>query len=199
MRNFASRNFWGLTLVELLVAMAILVTVTASTMLIFRGISRAWRTGEMRSERYQQARLLFDLFERELSSSVSNARYPFIGLRAEEESPLHDGPAVDDEVVFVGTLPGRSGFVERGYRRTAEGDFLCHDDDSGDGDYTTGSSELCGRDVSQFTVAYFDGDTWVDQWEGKTAGELPRAVHIIMTVGREKAEQFETVIYVPTS
>src|SRR3989338_710916 len=79
----------GLTLVELLVAMAILVTVIASTLLIFRGITRAWRTGELRTERYQQARLLFDLFERELSSSVTNARYPLVGLKAGAAAALH--------------------------------------------------------------------------------------------------------------
>src|SRR3990167_7373151 len=103
--EFGVRN--GLTLVELLVAMAILVTVTASALLIFRGITKAWRTGELRTERYQQARLLLDLFGRELSSSVVNPRYPLIGTQ--------------DELFFVGTLPGRTGLVERGYWVTGDG------------------------------------------------------------------------------
>ena len=199
----ATRRDGGLTLVELLVAMAILVTVSAATVLIFRGIIRAWRTGELRTERYQQARLLFDLFSRELASSASDGRYPMIGTKPSEGPPLHDGSKFD-ELFFVGTLPGRTGFVERGYWVNTANELMCHDDEPADGNYATGASELCGQDVSQFTVSYFDGSEWVDRWDGNTQsdqgkGLLPKAVHIVMTIGRQKPERFETVIYVPTS
>jgi len=192
----------GVTLVELLVAMAILVTVSAATALIFRGITRAWQTGELRTERYQQARLLFDLFERELSSSVANPRYPFLGGNANTQVHIHDGSTFD-ELFFVGTLPGRVGLVERGYWVNASGEFMCHDDEPADGDYATGSSELCGQGVAQFSVSYFDGQRWLDAWDGRPlaaqAGKLPKAIHIILMIGRQKPERFETVIYVPTS
>jgi len=188
--------------VELLVAMAILVTVTTSAMLIFRGITRAWRTGELRTERYQQARLLFDLFERELSSSTASSRYPFIGLKSTDTPMLVEG-SVMEELFFVGTLPGRPGLVERGYWVNAEGELMCHDEEPADGDYATGASELCGRDVTQFTVSYFDGTTWVDRWDGRPqapqAAQLPKAVHITLAIGRQTSEQFDTVIYIPTS
>ena len=191
-----------MTLVELLVAMTILITVSASATLLFRGIIRAWRTGELRTERYQQARLLFDLFSRELTSTVASSRYPLIGLRAGDDAPLQEGSAAD-ELFFVGTLPGRTGFVERGYWVTADGDLMCHDDEPADGDYATGASELCGSDVAQFTVSYFDGSDWVDRWDGasRTAseGQLPHAIDILLVIGRQKPERFETVIYVPTS
>ena len=190
---------FALTLVELLVALAILVTVSASTVLIFRGITRAWRTGSLRTERYQQARLLFDLFGRELASAVVSARYPLIGLKGSDASPLHEGAAVQDELMFVGTLPGRAGFIERGYWVTAGGELMCHDDDSGDGDYATGVSELCARDVVSFTATYFDGTTWIERWDSHPEGDLPKAIQIVLTLGREKPESFQTVIYVPTS
>jgi len=189
-------------LVELLVAMAILVTVSASTALIFRGITRAWRTGELRTERYQQARLLFDLFGRELSSSVANARYPLIGTKPSEEGRLWEDSA-SDELFFVGTLPGRAGFVERGYRLTASGELLCHDEAPADGEASTGISELCGRDIAQLTLSYFDGTQWLDRWDARPlalqAGQLPKAIHIILSIDRQKPERFETVIYVPTA
>lgn len=194
----------GLTLVELLVAMGILVTVSAATVLIFRGITRAWRTGELRTERYQQARLLFDLFERELSSCVENPRYPMIGIKGGDEAPLRENSTYD-ELFFVGTLPGRQGFVERGYWVNANGELLCHDDQAADGDYATGTTEPCGYQISQFEVAYFDGEqkTWLDRWDARPdapqAGRLPKAVHIRVTIGRQKPEQFDTVIYIPTS
>ena len=182
--------------------MAILVTVSAATLLIFRGITRAWRTGEMRTERYQEARLLVDLFERELSSSVANPRYPLIGTKSDDASPPQPGGRFD-ELFFVGTIPGRAGFVERGYWVSEDNVLMCHDDESADADYATGASEPCGRDVSKFAISYFDGQGWVERWDGRPlgpqAGRLPRAVHIVMMIGRQRPEQFETVIYIPTS
>ena len=199
-RVFARRQ--ALTLVELLVALAILVTVSAATLLIFRGITRAWRTGELRTERYQQARLLFDLFERELSSSVANLRYPLIGTHAAYHAALNKD-SIADELFFVGTLPGRTGFVERGYWLATNGEFMCHDEEPADGNYATGTNELCGREISAFTVTYFDGTTWVDRWDGRAqgaqAGQLPKAIHITVTLGQQTPELFETVIYVSTS
>ena len=192
----------GLTLVELLVAMAILVTVTMSALMIFRGITRAWRTGELRTERYQQARLLLDLFGRELSSSVVGVRYPLVGMKPTDTPHLEVG-SVLDELFFVGTLPGRTGLVERGYWVTANGELMCHDEEPADGDYATGTSEVCGRDVTEFDVSYFDGSEWLNRWDARAkasqAGQLPKAVHIVLAIGRQTPERFETVIYIPTS
>lgn len=193
----------GLTLVELLIAMAILVTVTASTMLIFRGITRAWRSGQLRTERYQQARLLFDLFARELSSCVVQARYPLIGNDAAQGAPLKAG-STRDELFFVGALPGRAGLVERGYWVNAAGDLMCHDEEPADGDYmTTGTDEVCGSEVVEFDVSYFDGTTWLTQWDGRLGAlqtaKAPKALRIVLTIGEQDGEQFETVIHVPTS
>lgn len=196
------RDEAGLTLVELLVAMAILVTVTTSAMVIFRGITKAWRTGELRTERYQQARLLLDLFGRELSSGIVSPRYPMVGTKAADNAHLQEG-SVSDELFFVGTLPGRSGLVERGYWMTAEGALMCHDEEPADGDYATGVSEVCGRDVTAFEVTYFDGATWRDRWDARATAEqtgaLPKAVHIVLAIGRQTPERFETIIYIPTS
>ena len=201
-RHSELRLSHGLTLVELLVAMAILVTVTTSAMLIFRGITKAWRTGELRTERYQQARLLLDLFGRELSSSVASPRYPLVGTKAVDTTRLEPGSTFD-ELFFVGTLPGRTGLVERGYWVTAEGALMCHDEEPADGDYATGVSEVCGRDVTAFEATYFDGSEWLDRWDARAgadqAGALPKAVHIVLTIGRQTPERFETIIYIPTS
>src|SRR3989338_8942816 len=165
----------GMTLVELLVAMAILVTVTTSAMLIFRGITRAWRTGELRTERYQQARLLLDLFGRELSSSMESPRYPLVGTKAADPVRLIEGSALD-ELFFVGTLPGRTGLVERGYWVTADNELMCHDEEPADGDYASGMSEVCGRDVTAFEITYFDGSDWLDRWDGRPGADQTGAL-----------------------
>ena len=198
----ASRGVSGLTLVELLIAMMILVTMTMASAVIFRSSARAWRTGELRTERYQQARLLSDLFEREVTSCVANTRYPFIGVRADSGTTLHQA-SVFDELWFVGTLPGRTGLVERGYWVDARGRLMCHDQEPADGDPATGESELCGQDVSAFDVTYFDGQQWLRQWDGRPdtaqAGTLPKAIHLSVTLGRQNPERFETIVHIPTS
>lgn len=189
----------GFTLMELMVALAILVSVTASAFLVFRSITRAWSTGELRTERYQQARLLFDLFSREIASSVSNARYPLIGVPRADPSPLHAEEAAGDELMFVGALPGRNGLVERGYWVNGEGDLLCHDEEPVDGDYGTGAQEVCGRGILGMRLRYFTGSAWADRWDPHASGELPRAVRVTLIFDGEPAEEFETVIHVPGS
>ena len=191
----------GFTLVELLIAMTILVIVTASTMLVFRGVTKAWRSGELKTERYQQARLIFDLFSRELSSCVANPRYPFIG-QPTGASPLKTG-STQAAIFFVGALPGRGGLVERGYWVTADGTLMCHDEEPADGDYATGTDELCGVDVGELVAAYFDGADWQAAWDGRSGaaqdGLVPRAIRLTLSVGRPNPERFETIIHVPTS
>ena len=196
------RRTAGLTLVELLVAMAILVTVSAAAAMMFRGVTRAWRTGELRTDRDQQARLLFDLFQRELSSSVANSRFPMLGAEASDTPPLHDG-SVSDALFFVGTLPGRTGFIERGYWVNGQSELMCHEEDPADGDYATGESESCGREISEFTVSYFDGTQWLPRWDGRAGadqqGRLPKAIRVTLMIGQPRPERFETIIHVPTS
>ncbi len=192
----------GLTLIELLIAMAILVTVTASTWMIFRGITKAWRSGQLRTERYQQVRLLFDLFARELSSCVVNTRYPFVGVDGAQGAPLKP-ESHRDEIFFIGTLAGRAGLVERGYWVNQRDEMMCHDDEPADGDFlTTGIEELCGREVVEFKVSYFDGTQWLSQWDGRPgamqAGTVPKAIHIVLAIGAQAPERFETVIHIPT-
>ena len=182
--------------------MAILVTVSTAAALMFRGVTRAWRTGELRIDRSQQTRLLFDLFERELSSSVANPRYPMVGAKASDVPPLHDG-SMADALFFVGTLPGRTGFVERGYWLNRQGELMCHEEEAADGDYATGESELCGRGMAEFTVSYFDGAQWLDRWDGRPGaaqqGMLPKAIRLSLLIGQPRPERFETIVDVPTS
>ena len=183
--------------------MAVLVTVTMSTTLIFRSVTQAWRSGQLKTERYQQARLLFDLFTRELSSCVASTRYPFIGTDGGQDAPIKAGSA-QDEVFFVGALPGRTGLVERGYWVDGNDRLMCHDDEPADGDYAaTGTDELCGVDVSGVESLFFDGMVWLDSWDsrkgGAQEGRLPKAVHLTVTIGKPVGEPFETVIYIPAS
>lgn len=192
----------GMTLVEILVAMTILIVVSASAMLIFKSISNAWRAGQLRTERYQQARVLIDLFTREVSSCVANARFPLVGASAGDSNRIKK-EGVGDELFFAGNLPGRNGVIERGYWLSAEGNLMCHDDASADANYATGDAEVCGRFVEAFTIAYFDGADWQPRWDSRPRqpqeGTWPKAIRFSIVMGKQKPEAFETIVNVPTS
>lgn len=188
----------GLTLVELLIALAILAVVSASTAMIFRGISRAWQAGSVKAERYQQARLLLDLFERELASSIVSTRYPLVGRARGPGEPLWAG-SQQDALFFVGTLAGRAGLTERGYWVNAAQELMCHDEAPADGDWATGTSERCGRDVAGLVIRYYDGAAWQESWNSEAAAALPKAIRVALTLGGKKPETFETVVHVPAS
>ncbi len=191
-----------MTLVEILVAMTILIVISGSVMLIFKSISSAWRTGQLRTERYQQARLLIDLFTREVSSCVANTRFPLVGTTVGDANRTKKEGA-GDELFFAGNLPGRGGVIERGYWLTAEGLLMCQDDASGDGNYATGEAEVCGREVEGFKIAYFDGTDWQPRWDARAqqaqAGRWPKAIRFSIMMGKQKPETFETIVNVPAS
>ena len=176
--------------------MAILVVVGTSTALMFRGVTQAWSRGQLRTERYQQARLLFDVFTRELTSTVANPRYPLAGVDA-ADTRLRAG-GLYDELFFVGTLPGRAGLVERGYWVNANHELMCHDQEPADGHYATGAEQRCGREVFQSDLAYFTCSAWVTRWQA-TDGSLPKAVQVTISLGQSHPQQFQTVVDVPTS
>ena len=189
----------GFTLVDLLVAMTILLVVVSVTWMMFRGILRAWQRGQIHTERYQQARLLSELFTRELSCATPNPSYPLLGNPTDAEALKPS--SVQGSVFFVGTLPGRSGLVERGYWLASTGELMCHDEEPSDGDYATGSDETCGTGVRGFAVSFFDGTVWRDEWDaragGAQAGRLPVAVKLRLELGKDGGAPFETIIRLP--
>ena len=179
--------------------MAILLVVVSITWIMFRGILRAWQRGQIHTERYQQARLLSELFTRELSCAIPNPGYPLLGNPPDADA--FKSGSIQGSVFFVGALPGRSGLVERGYWLAASGALMCHDDEPADGDYATGSDEPCAIGVHGLAVSFFDGTAWREEWDarptGAQAGRLPSAVRLLLELGSAGEEPFETVIRLP--
>src|SRR3989338_5171919 len=71
-RFFHQRLRSGFTLVEILIALAILAIIVASTFTIFRSSSSSWQKGESRSERYHNARVAIGSMSKEISHAVLN-------------------------------------------------------------------------------------------------------------------------------
>jgi prepilin-type N-terminal cleavage/methylation domain-containing protein len=72
------RKFFGFTLTELLIAMAILSALVLLLASLMGGISRAWVTGEQQVETFQDGRAIIEIMSRELSQALISPKLQFV-------------------------------------------------------------------------------------------------------------------------
>lgn len=197
------------TLLEMLIAMALLGIVVASSVTVFRGVAQSWQRGEVRSQRYQNARAIVDVVGRELASALSPASRGWLVGLAANDTPLKSG-AVGPSLFCVTLIPGLAPAetAEVGYwLRASDHMLMRHLQAIPDGDpRTADQDEPLGTHVSAWSLAYFDGTAWQDRWDSREGapqqGRLPKAVRVGVTVqdaGGRDGEHFDTTITVPSS
>ena len=204
-----SRREGGFTLLEMLISLALLAIIVAASVTVFRGVAQSWQRGEVRSLRYQNARAIFDVMNREISSILPPNRHaPFLGLPA-DAMPLKSD-AIGPSLFFVALVPGAAptDVTEIGYwLRGRDHMLMRHLDTDPDFDFqTVDADEPLGTQVTAWSLSYFDGATWQDRWDSRDgapqAGRLPKAIRISVTAqdagGREQ-ETFETTVSLPVS
>ena len=199
----------GFTLLEMLIALSLLAIIVAASVTVFRGIAQSWQRGETRSLRYQNARAIFDVMNREISSILPpDRRAPLLGSPA-DASPLKTdgtGPAL----FFVALVPGAAptDVTEIGYwLRGRDHMLMRHLDTNPDFDFlTVDADEPLGTQVAAWSLSYFDGATWQDRWDSRDgapqAGRLPKAIRIHVTVqddGGREPETFEMTVSLSVS
>ena len=184
----------GFTLVEILIALAILAMVVASTFTIFISSSKSWQKGETRSERYHNARISMGKMSTEISQAVISENSParFIGEK--------DGARF---VSFVSTSGGVFGLAEIEYWLDKDRKLLMRNEDT-DPDYdfsTQDYSDILASNISTLEFSYYDGLIWSDTWGSDLAEEeespeemqgLPKAVKIKIKVEDKKGRESET-------
>jgi len=177
----------GFTLVEILIALAIMAMIVASTFTIFRSASKSWQKGETRSQRYQNARNAVSRISAEISQAVinSNALCKFTG----DKNKI-------GFISFVSTDSGVFELSEVEYWLDDAKRLLMRDDDV-EPDYDFGTydnSDILSDNISQLEFLYFDGLTWLDAWNSDEASgiSLPKAVKIKIRVEDKKAKEGET-------
>lgn len=184
---------YGFTLVEILISLAILTMIVASTFTIFRSSSKSWQKGEARSERYHNARAAMGKMSMELSQAVmrEDGLCKFIGEK--------------DEVAFISFVSSSSGVFESAeIEYWLDGDrnlLLRNEDTEPDYDFSTqDKSDILADNISILEFSYYDGLYWNDSWDSDLA--LPKAVKIKIKLedkrGKE-SEEFEVVTHLKTS
>ncbi len=185
------------TLIEILIAMAILVIVVSSTLAIFRASTNSWRKGELRAQRYQTARFILERISREITSIIPSSK----------NSATCFGEA--DKFCFIASISdAAASSTEIGYwLDEIAGQLIRADQSPPDYDFSTFSrEEPLSEDVSALAFSYYDGEAWLDAWDSQAgaaqAGLIPKAVKVVFTVSGSAspiAEEFSTVIMLATS
>lgn len=177
----------GFTLVEVLISLAILAMIVASTFTIFRSASKSWQKGEVRSERYQNARSAISRISAEISQAVinSNELCKFTGDKNKVSF-----------FSFVSTSSGIFELSEVEYWLDSSKKLLMRNYEiDPDYDFTTYShSDVLSDNIAELEFSYFDGTLWKDVWisDQDLGVGLPKAVKIRVKVEDKKAKEGET-------
>jgi prepilin-type N-terminal cleavage/methylation domain-containing protein len=181
-----SQNKRAFTLVEVLIALAILAMIVVSTFTIFRSASKSWQKGETRSERYQNARNAIYRISTEISQAVINS------------NPLCKFTGEKNRVSFISFVSTESGVFELSeleFWLDGAGRLLMRNDDV-DPDYdfaTYDHSDVLSENVSELEFSYFDGAVWTETWNSDQAlgVGLPKAVKVKIKVEDKKSKEGE--------
>jgi general secretion pathway protein J len=178
------KDHTGFTLVEILVAVALLGTVAAMVFGSLITTTQAVEAGREHVSREQTVRKILRLMAEEISLSKRSLAYPWVGMNGTQEGQPADTLAflAMSQALSTSTVK-ESETIRVVYTR--ERDRLIRFVRTNlytltDTDETLDQMELADR-VQAFNVRYYDDQNriWLDEWP--TAGKLPKAVLIEIT------------------
>lgn len=172
----------GFTLIEMLVAIALLATIAAMVFGSLITTNRVIEAGRDLSAREQAARRILRVMAEEISLSTQNGGFQWVGVNGTQEAQ----PA--DTLAFLAKNDGSGGPAARESDTirvvyTREGDRLIRFAKKnlyGLTDESLDQVELANR-VKGFNIRYFDAQSraWLDEWPG--ASKMPTALLIEVT------------------
>ncbi|MBI5207381.1 MAG: prepilin-type N-terminal cleavage/methylation domain-containing protein [Candidatus Firestonebacteria bacterium] len=180
----------GLTLIEILVTSAIVSIVIFIIYMVFYSITQAIEQNKYRTELYQEARVILNRMEREISSSFFSDKNALLRLKGEDGSYIEYD---NDRIDFVCTLnplkkdTKQSDLMEIGYylkygENTESGTLVRRYSGMVDEFTDKGGDEgLLAQEVRGVNFRYFDGKDWLDIWDTNNKGKLPNLIEITIT------------------
>jgi type II secretion system protein J len=181
------RKSHGFTLIEMLLAIALsallLVIVYSTYFSIARSIDTTLETQEL----LDTGRVLLEMLKRDIRG-IGGSRFPLISTVQEI-----DGKLVTN-IVFVTSAPSSTNpfrWSKVGYALTRDDQsrwiFVKKEAKNPDDDIDQlGKVFEISRLVSSFRLTFFDGTEWVEQWDSRSTGKLPKQVRITVEISDEK-------------
>lgn len=196
----------GLTLVDLMIALAVMAIVFTALYSVFAFQSKTLEAAQEGSELFGQGLVIMD----RLTRDIQGAWLPATGVKS---GVSYRFKGEKDRIDLAGTArisPRRhtgSELAETGYRLAEqEGDgllvLLRRQDDTVDEDPLSGGREfIVCKNISEFEFVYLSADgVESDSWSSEYATELPRAVRIRMVLAAgERKETFINLATIPLS
>lgn len=195
----------GFTLLEVLIAVALLALLSAALYGTYFSVIRGSETARERTEPLRDARVTLDLLRRELSSVYyrkSNARLQFI---VEDRDNFGKPASVLYFTALTVPRPGSvpsSDVMAARYRLVRDDkDKLLLSRETQDLylDLKTRPYPLTGE-IEGFLIECYNGKDWVRSWDTRLNGNLPKAVRVTLQMKgyREKPEVFTAIVSVRT-
>ncbi len=176
----------GFTLLELLIALAIVATLVVIAFGGLRVALAAWRQGDDRAEAHQHVRSLALSMARAIG-----AAYPYAGRRGEAPDTMILFAGGSDRLELVTQAPpvppgAPIAFTAVVVSLESEGEeaglVVRERPLPNQAPFTEATPVLRDPAVTALVLAYLDdGGTWVDSWDAQQSGTLPRAVRLTLT------------------
>lgn len=176
----------GFTLIEVVLALSTLAVVALLATATLRMGFRAWEAGQRRADAQQEMRAVVELVGEALDGA-----FPYRdGTRPGTDRPvLFEGEA--EEIRFVTTAPPialeapAAPFHALVLSRSASGELrLAERVVPAEEPFARERDTVLSRAVSRFHVEYRDENgAWQERWDGRTAGGIPTAVKLELTIG----------------
>jgi general secretion pathway protein J len=177
----------GFTLIEMLLAIALsallLVTVYSTYFSIARSIDATLETQEL----LETGRVLLEMIKRDIRG-VTGGRFPFISKLQEIDGKL------DTSISFITSTPNSTNpftWSKVGYALTRDEQghsiFIKREASNPNDDLDQiGRVFEVSRLVKSFRLTFFDGTEWVEQWDSRSTGKLPKQIKITVELTDEK-------------
>jgi len=212
------------TLIEIMITTAVLALLITGIYTIFKGGTDSWTKGNVRMERYQNARAILEMMSREISCAMVNEARKIYMLGVDEsESKVKGTRSTKDELFFVAPLypksdleesgnTTKSDMCELGYWVKDDTELMRHYRVTVDFIYETYSGatndDPLGLAVAGLRFYYYDdsADSHVNWGSNDSAADtylykLPKKIKIVLKTrdeeAREDTQTFETTVFMP--
>lgn len=200
----------GFTIIEILLALALSGTVLGVLYAAYSAVTTSTRNYDSVSDIYQTARIVLGNMSREISGAFQPLYAEDEILFAGETKDYRGGAA--DRLSLVTTTCLRGGEEETGYDAyeltyyrgfgMKDGLLLMKRSPYYDPEepFEEGEEVVIADHVRALDFAYYDGEDWLEEWDGEIEEKMPRAVRITLglAVGEEgPLHSFSTVVHLP--
>jgi prepilin-type N-terminal cleavage/methylation domain-containing protein len=184
------KEYKGFTLLEVVLSIALSSLLLLTIYFTYFGINKSINAASEEQEALEAGRILLELIKQDLRGIVPPPKSIFISKIEDKDGkdPSHrmdfittsvmGGNAFGLSVVgyFIYNIPDKKEkiFVRRASK--AKKSELVEED----------MNYELSKMITSFKLAFYNGEDWVDEWDSRALGKMPKQVRIMITVKDEK-------------